>query len=107
MVQVCVHVLVEERGQMADVDHVPGVAIDRPRDAELHLVIVAVIIRVVARPEGGPVPLVGAGRVVQPVGGVEVRAANHGGVRHGASMGGNANGATSGRRRRMVERWRG
>jgi hypothetical protein len=51
-------------------------------DAELDFVVVAVIVGIVARSEGGAIPFRAAIGVVQPMGGIEMDPANDDGGRH-------------------------
>ena len=82
VIELGVHVLVEERLQHADVDDVSGVRLDLAVDAEFDFVVVTVIVGIVAGTEGGPVPFGALIGIVQAVGGIEMHAANDGGARH-------------------------
>src|SRR5687768_6941217 len=76
------HVLLGELLQDPDVDHVPGVGVDLALDREVELVVMPVPVRVVARPEGAGVPLVGLAGIMETVRGVEVHAPRHGSDGH-------------------------
>src|ERR1043166_6597862 len=74
--------LVHQPFQDAHVEDITRLRVDLPLDFHLELVIVAVEVRVVAGAERLPIPRLRAGRVVQPVRGVEVDSAGHDAARH-------------------------
>ena len=77
VVQVDQQLLLDQVFQYVNVDHVAGVGIDRALDGHVHLVVVAMVVRIGAHAENPLVPLLGTGGIVQAMRRIEVHSPRH------------------------------
>ena len=77
VVEAVFHLLLDQVGQPAKIDDVAGSRVYLARYFHFQFIIVAVVIGVVAQAEYCTVALIRPGRIVQTVGGIEMRASDN------------------------------